>query len=146
MQLPKWLDTTTESVKNFYKSFPEIFIFSFITIGVIFFSRYIITTNKIDVAEVKSHHLKADLSIHESMKTSKRLDSINLCKNLKTVYLYINEIKQPKLHLATKYQQFLILCFSIGIFFVTLTAVIAFVVTKKGWDNSSRKRKGLLLL
>ncbi len=49
------------------------------------------------------------------------------------------------MYLATTYQRFLIDCYTIGIFFVVLTAVVTFVVTKKGWDNSNRKRKGLLL-
>jgi hypothetical protein len=145
MQRPKWLDTALESIKNLYKGFPEIFIFSFITIGVLFFFDFISNNNKTASEMIKNHYDAADLKIQDRMETSTRLDSINLCKNLKTVYLYINELKKSKMYLATTYQKFLIICFTIGIFFITLTAVIVFVVTKKGWDNSSRKRKGLLL-
>jgi hypothetical protein len=145
MSHPKWLDPIFESIKTTYKTYPEVFIFSFITIGVLFFFRFISDSNKLNVDAIKTYHYSADLKIQERLNTTTRLDSINLCRNLKVVYSYINEIKQSKLHLATKYQKYLIICFTIGIFFVTLTAVIAFVVTKKGWDNSSRKRKGLLL-
>src|SRR5690349_1242170 len=140
MSLPKWLDPIFESIKTTYKTYPEVFIFSIITIGVLFFFRFFSDSNKLNVDAIKSYHYSANLNIQERLNTTTRLDSINLCRNLKVVYSYINEIKQSKLHLATKYQKYLIICFTIGIFFVTLTAVIAFVVTKKGWDNSSRKR------
>ncbi|HEX6431517.1 MAG TPA: hypothetical protein VF008_27690 [Niastella sp.] len=145
MPTPTWLTSISDSITSTNKKYPELFIFTFITIGVLFFFSFIKDSNKIDSDKIKGHRDSADCQIQERFNASPRLDSINLCKNLKVVSSYIDQVKQSKMLLATKYQKYLIICFTIGIFFVTLTAVIAFVVTKKGWDNSSRIRKGLLL-
>ena len=145
MQVPQWLQTMSEKVKSFFETYPEIFIFLIISIGVLLSIKNISVGNTIDADEIKKHYNEAELKIQDRLKESPRLDSINLCKNLKTIHSYIGDLKKSKIYLATTYQKFLIICFTIGIFFITLTAVIAFVVTKKGWDNSSRKRKGLLL-
>ena len=145
MALPIWANTISENTKKVSKTYPEIFIFCFLSIGVLGFFIFESSVNHLDVNTIKQHYADADTIIQNKLKAKSTIDSINLCRNLRTVYFYINDIKQSKMYLATKYQRYLIICYTIGIFFIALTAVIAFVVTKKGWDNSSRKRKGLLL-
>lgn len=145
MTLPVWINTISEQIKVLLKTYPEIFIFCFVSIGVLGFFSFISIQNHKEVVTIEQHYADADTIIQTKLKAKSTIDSISLCKNLKTVYFYINDIKQSKMYLATKFQRFLIVCYTIGIFFIVLTAVIAFVVTKKGWDNSSRKRKGLLL-
>lgn len=134
-----------EGIRNLNQKHPEIFVFAFMTIGVLFLFSVISGRNKKDIIILESCYAEADLEIQSRLKESTRLDSINLCKNLKTLYNYTNSLKQSKLYLATRYQKYLLICFTIGTFFVVLTAVVAFVVTKRGWDNSSRRRKALLL-
>lgn len=145
MTLPAWVKTLSENIKNVWKVYPEIFIFAFVSLGVLGFFTFVSSENHKDVVTIEQHYAQADTIIQNKLQSKSTIDSIDLCKNLKTVYFYINDIKQSKMYLATKYQRFLIVCYTIGIFFIVLTAVIAFVVTKKGWDNSSRRRKGLLL-
>ena len=145
MALPVWADRIIEKVKVISKTYPEIFIFAFVTIGVMGFFSFLKDKNDDHVVIIEQHYADADTIIQSRLKAKSAIDSISLCKNLKTVYFYINDIKQSKLYLATTYQRFLIGCYTIGIFFIVLTAVITFVVTKKEWDNSNRKRKGLLL-
>ncbi len=145
MTLPTWANTISESINKVLKTHPEVFIFCFVSIGVIGIFTFESSINQNDVNTIKRYYADADTIIENKLKTKSTIDSINLSRNLKTVYFYINNIKQSKMYLATKYQRYLIICYTIGIFFIVLTAVIAFVVTKKGWDNSSRKRKGLLL-
>jgi hypothetical protein len=145
MALPDWADTISERIKVILKTYPEIFIFAFVSIGVVGFFSFLKSKNDNHVVTIEKHYTHADTIIQSKLKEKSAIDSISLCKNLKTVYFYINDIKQSKLYLATTYQRFLIGCYTIGLFFIVLTAVITFVVTKKGWDNSNRKRKGLLL-
>jgi len=140
-----WGDTLLEKIKTAWKIYPEIFIFTFVSLGVVGFYNFMQRKNQEDVRIVKLHYADGDADIQNELKRTDAIDSISLFKNLKTIYFYINDIKQSKLYLATKYEWFFIACYTIGIFFIVLTAVIAFVVTKKGWDNSNRKRKALLL-
>lgn len=145
MALPVWINTISERVKVVIKTYPEIFIFSLISIGVVGFFSFLKIKNDNHVFTIQQHYADADAIIQSKLKAKSAIDSIDLCRNLKIVYFYINNIKQSKLYLATTYQRFLIDCYTIGIFFIVLTAVITFVVTKKGWDHSNRARKGLLL-
>jgi hypothetical protein len=61
MSHPKWLDPIFESIRTTYKTYPEVFIFSFITIGVLFFFRFISDSNKLNVDAIKTYHYSADL-------------------------------------------------------------------------------------
>lgn len=133
------------SIKEIAKKYPEIFIFALITSGVFFYYYFVTDKNSEHVVVIEKYYADADKNIKDRLLNNKRIDSINLCKNLKTLFFYIDDLKQSKMYLATKYQRFFIVCYTIGIFFIILTAVIAFVVTKKGWDHSSRERKSLLL-
>jgi hypothetical protein len=145
MEFEKITGPAIERIKELYKKFPELFIFFFVSIGVLLAILNITNGNSGDVAEISKHYNDADKKMSERINSSARLDSINLCENLKTVHACIGDLKQSKLYLATKYQRFFIICFTIGIFFIVSTAVITFVITKRGWDNSTRQRKALLL-
>ena len=145
MTLTQLMNSFVDKTKVAFNAHPEVFIFAFVSIGVLGFFSFVSSENHKDVDIIEQHYADADTIIQNKLKTKSAVDSINLCRNLKTVYFYINNIKQSKMYLATKYQRFLIVCYTLGIFFIVLSAVITFVVTKKGWDNSSRKRKALLL-
>jgi len=145
MEFQNLLNSGIEKMKRLFQTFPELFIFMFVSIGVLLAALNITIGNSQDVVQISKHYNDADKKMNDRINASTKIDSINLCKNLKTVHAYIGDLKQSKLYLATTYQRFLIICLTIGIFFIVLTAVITFVVTKQGWDNSTRKRKGLLL-
>lgn len=145
MKFEQWLNSVIERVKRLFERFPEVFIFIFISAGVIVAALTIYKGNSLAVEQISTHYNEADKKISDRINASTRLDSINLCKSLKTVFASIGDVKQSKLYLATTYQRYLIICLTTGIFFVVLTAVLAFVTTKRGWDNSNRKRKALLL-
>ncbi len=150
--LPKLEAISANSIKNslgsfkaFFLKYPEVIIFTTITIAA-FISFHLVKANHLGATQkIEVHSNNSDTILKNKLVESKRLDSINLCNNLKQYYLYIDTIKKAKLELSKKFGAFVIICYSIGIFFVAMTGIIAFIITKRGWDHSSRIRKALLL-
>ena len=125
------------------KCYPEVLIFAVFSLGAIGGFAFVKWRNSGDVEKITGFHEKADAIISDIF--TNRNEDVTLLKNLKGLYAYSSEAKKTKLHLAIEFQSFFIACYTLGTFFIILTALIAFVVTKKGWDTSSRTRKGLLL-
>jgi hypothetical protein len=145
MKNDEWLSRITNGLFQYLKSRPEILIFILITFFVLTgfaFEKY---NNEMVALGIQNNFKDADGIISKRLAVNGRLDSINLCKNLKTVYYYLDDLKKGKLELAKRYQGFVVTCFSLGVFFIAFGAVVGFVITKKGWDNSSRSRKALFL-
>jgi len=145
MKKTDWILNKLDRLNQFLKLHPEIVIFIIVTLFVAVGFGFQKQTNDSFALKIEKDFTNADLTISERLKTSGRLDSINLCKNLKTVYYYIDNLKKAKFELAKRYQGFVISCYSLGIFLVGLAAIAGFIITKVGWDNSRRARKALFL-
>lgn len=142
---PEWLSKSTNRIYQYLKLHPEILIFFLVTLFAMGGFILEMHNNTIIASGIQKNLLDADAIISKRLTVQTNIDSINLCKNLKTVYYYLDNIKKAKFELARKYQGFVVTCFSLGVFFVALSAIIGFVITKRGWDNSSPPRKALFL-
>src|SRR4051794_29852030 len=116
MTILQWLNSLLEKINAINKSFPEIFLFLSISLTVGIFFIVLSRQNRTEVGNINTFLDSANGKLQVAIENANRIDSINLCHNLKVMYLYTNDLKKSKMYLATTFQRFFIVCYTIGIF------------------------------